>query len=48
VVVGAGRGRAGLARVYLGKTLAGTTEPGGSQRLDPFGGAVLADGVYVG
>jgi hypothetical protein len=48
VVVGAGRNHPGLARVYLGAGIGGPAEPGGSQLLDPFGSAALADGVYVG
>ncbi len=46
VVVGSGAGRPAGVRVYLGKDFAGG-EPA-FQLLDPLGGAVLADGVYVG
>ena len=48
VAVGSGAGRPARVRVYLGKDFAGTGEPAAFQDLDPFGGAVLADGVYVG
>jgi hypothetical protein len=49
VVAGSGAGSAARARVYLGKNFVGTTgEPTTFQDLAPFGGAVLADGVYVG
>ncbi|MBN9523508.1 VCBS repeat-containing protein [bacterium] len=46
VVVGSGAGRPAGVRVYLGKDFA-SGEPA-VQLLDPLGGAVLADGVYVG
>jgi hypothetical protein len=49
VAAGTGRGRVGQVQVYLGTSFGmGTGEPGGSQLLDPFGGSVLTDGVFVG
>jgi hypothetical protein len=48
LVVGSGAGRASRARVYLGKNFTGGGEPTTFQDIDPFGGAALADGVYVG
>ena len=48
VAVGRGAGRPARVRVYLGKDLAGGGEPAAFQDLTPFGGAVLADGGYVG
>jgi hypothetical protein len=49
LVVGTGGGQASKVRVYPGKNTAGVSgEPTGFTDLDPFGGAVLADGVYVG
>jgi murein DD-endopeptidase MepM/ murein hydrolase activator NlpD len=47
VVVGSGEGSASRARVYLGKDFGGA-EPARFQDLDPFAGAILADGVFVG
>jgi hypothetical protein len=48
VVAGTGGNQASFARVYLGKDFVSVAEPTAFQDLDPFGGAVLADGVYVG
>jgi hypothetical protein len=48
VAAGSGEGSAARVRVYLGKDFAGGGEPAAFQDLAPFGGAVLADGVYVG
>jgi hypothetical protein len=48
VVVGSGEGSAGRVRVYPGKNFAGAGEPAGLQDIDPFGGAALTDGVFVG
>jgi uncharacterized delta-60 repeat protein len=48
VAVGTGQNVVSRVRVYFGNTFSGTGEPAGNQDLDPFGGAVLADGVYVG
>ena len=45
---GSGEGSPSKVRVYLGKNFTGVGEPGTFQDLDPFGGAVLADGVFVG
>ena len=47
VVVGSGEGSVSGVRVYLGKNFGGA-EPSTVQTLDPFGSAVLADGVFVG
>ncbi len=47
LAVGSGAGRPAKVKVYLGKDVTGPGEPT-STDLDPFGGAVLADGVYVG
>jgi hypothetical protein len=47
VAVGSGVGQPARVRVYRGADLAGGGEPA-SQDLDPFGGAVMTDGVYVG
>ncbi|MBX9624508.1 MAG: putative Ig domain-containing protein [Gemmataceae bacterium] len=48
LVAGSGAGSPARVRVYLGKHLTSAAEPGTAQDLAPFGGAVLADGVYVG
>ncbi len=50
VVVGAGRNMPGLAKVYpsSGFTSGSTSEPTGSELLNPFGGAILTDGIFVG
>jgi hypothetical protein len=48
VVAGTGGGQASFARVYLGKDFVNVAEPTTFQDLDPFAGAVLDDGVYVG
>jgi autotransporter-associated beta strand protein len=48
LAVGSGANRPAKVRVYPGKTFTGAGEPAGAIDLDPFGGAVLADGVYVG
>jgi hypothetical protein len=47
IAVGTGEGSASGVRVYLGKDFGGG-EPTAVQALDPFGGTVLADGVFVG
>jgi hypothetical protein len=47
VAVGTGEGSVSKVRVYLGKNFGGA-EPTNFQDLDPFGGTVLADGVFVG
>ena len=41
-------GTSGKARVYLGKNVTTAAEPATFQDLDPFTGAVLANGVFVG
>jgi hypothetical protein len=49
VAVGTGRGRTGQVQIYPGTGFGmGTGEPSGSQLLDPFGTATLADGIFVG
>ena len=48
LAVGSGEGSPSRVRVYYGKNFGATGEPAGFQDLDPFAGAVLADGVYVG
>ncbi|MBN9521121.1 FG-GAP repeat protein [bacterium] len=47
VAVGSGAGRPAKVRVYLGRDITGGGEPPATD-LDPLGGAVLADGVFVG
>ena len=41
-------GESSRVRVYRGTTLLATADPAADQELDPFGGAVLAGGVFVG
>ena len=48
LVVGSGEGSPAKVRVYLGSNFTGTGEPGTFQDINVFGGAALADGVYVG
>jgi hypothetical protein len=48
VSVGSGQGNPARVRVYLGKNFTGVSEPTTFQDLTVFGGATLADGVYVG
>jgi hypothetical protein len=48
VVVGSGEGSPASVRVYLGKNFAGAGEPAAFQDIAVFGGAALADGVFVG
>ncbi|WP_145244409.1 Calx-beta domain-containing protein [Urbifossiella limnaea] len=48
VVAGSGEGSAARVRVYAGSGFGGGGEPGGFFDLEPFGGSVLASGVYVG
>ena len=47
VAVGSAASRPAKVRVYRGKDFAGGGEPPAAD-LDVLGGAVLADGVYVG
>ncbi|MFO0799707.1 MAG: SdrD B-like domain-containing protein [Gemmataceae bacterium] len=47
VAVGSGAGRPARVRLYMGKDFAAGGEPAASD-LDALGGALLADGVYVG
>ena len=47
LAVGSGAARPARERLYLGKDFAGGVEPAATS-LDVFGGAVLADGVYIG
>jgi uncharacterized delta-60 repeat protein len=48
LVTGTGEGQASFIRVYFGKTIGGLGEPSGFQDLNPYAGAVLANGVFVG
>lgn len=48
IVTGSGEGSPSKVRIYLGKSFTSTVEPTNFQDLDPFGGAVLSDGVFVG
>jgi len=48
LVVGTGVGQPSRVRVYHGANITPTGEPTGFQNLEPFGGAALADGVFVG
>ena len=48
VAAGSGAGSAARVRVYLGRNFTTANEPTTFQDLPPFGGAALADGVYVG
>ncbi|MBY0512282.1 MAG: hypothetical protein K2P78_00010 [Gemmataceae bacterium] len=48
VAVGTGQNVVSRVRVYFGNRFTSPAEPTSPQDLDPFGGAVLADGVYVG
>jgi len=50
VAVATGRNMPGQAKVYPGTSFTNgmTTEPTGSQLLNPFGGVALSDGVFVG
>ena len=48
VVAGTGEGQASFTRVYFGKYFGAPGEPTGFQDLDPFSGAVLAKGIFVG
>jgi hypothetical protein len=48
LITGSGTGLAADVRVYLGRSFPASGEPSLSQDIAPFGGATLADGVYVG
>ena len=48
VVVSSGEGQPARARIYLGKNVTTTGEPGTFQDLTVFGGTALTDGVFVG
>jgi uncharacterized delta-60 repeat protein len=48
VVAGSGEGSPSRVRVYIAKNVTDTGEPATFQDLDPFGGAVLAAGVFIG
>ena len=47
LAVGTGAGQPSRVRVYLGKDVTPSGEPAATD-LDPFAGAVLANGVFVG
>jgi uncharacterized delta-60 repeat protein len=48
VITGTGEGSRSRVRVYYGKNFGAAGEPAGFQDLDPYAGAILPDGVYVG
>jgi hypothetical protein len=48
VAIGSGAGSPSKVRIYLGKDFSGSGEPTTFQDLDPFGGAALSGGVFVG
>ena len=48
VVVGTGEGQASRVRAYYGKNFGAPAEPTGFQDLDPFGGQILREGVFIG
>jgi len=50
VVIGAGRNMPGLVKAYpsSGFTSGSTSEPTEGQIIDPFGGGLLTDGIFVG
>jgi len=48
LATGSGEGSPAKVRIYLGKNFTGSGEPGTFQDIAVFGGAVLADGVFVG
>ena len=48
VAVATGGFQPARARVYLGKNFSGLGEPTSFQDLSVFGGAALADGIFVG
>ena len=48
LISGSGEGEASRIRVYKSGNLLANSSPTADQELDPFGGAVLADGVFVG
>jgi hypothetical protein len=48
VVIGSGEGAPSRVRVYLGANFLSSGEPATFQDLEPFGGATLAGGVFVG
>jgi hypothetical protein len=47
-VTGSGEGEPCRVRVYRAETLLADPTLAADQDLDPFGGVVLADGVFVG
>jgi hypothetical protein len=48
LLAGSGEGEPSRIRVFLGPNLLANAAPAADQELDPFGGAVLAGGVFVG
>ena len=48
LAVGSGEGVVSGVRVYLGKDFTSAAEPGTVQTLNPFAGATLVGGVFVG
>jgi hypothetical protein len=48
LVTGSGEGEPSRIRIYRTTNLLTNSTPSPDQELDPFGGAVLANGVFVG
>jgi hypothetical protein len=48
LVTGSGEGEPSRVRVFLGPNLLASPTPAADQEIDPFSGAVPADGVFVG
>ena len=48
LLTGSGENEAAQVRVFTAPTLFGSVNPSPDQALDVFGGATLADGVFVG
>jgi hypothetical protein len=48
LIAGSGAGEPAQVRVYKAATLLSSAAPTADQTLDPFNGATLADGVFVG
>jgi hypothetical protein len=48
LLAGSGEGEPSRVRVYRSANLLANPTPAADQEIDPFGGAVLADGAFVG
>jgi hypothetical protein len=48
LLAGSGEGEPSRIRLYTAANLLANVTPTANQELDPFGGAVLANGVFVG